>query len=362
MKRSSKKLLSIFLAALLCFSCCTVCAFAEDEVVASGSFSVLNYNIDGLPFKDTNSKKATQTALGKVAAATGANLVCVQEDFDLDSYFSKGLNYAYRTAGSASFAFGDGLNIFSKGPVYNVSRQKWNVTGGQLWEGDVVSQKGILFSVVQLADGIFADVYVLHADAYGGASSTKARESNFDQLAAMIKGNENDGRAVIVTGDFNSSIHTNTLGETGESMYRQLCVNCGLKDSWCEVINKGNYTDYSSYTGSYWGNWDSAEHVLYKDGVNVSLTATSHKYATPDASTGAVSDHVYELVSFDYSATNTTDAKGLTAAAKTYVLSPAKWFSIVYTDLSYIFSHWSEVEALIQHGNDMDYLYAHYST
>ncbi|MCR5041234.1 MAG: endonuclease/exonuclease/phosphatase family protein [Clostridia bacterium] len=369
----SKRLLALFLSALLVMSALPVLAFADEDTSgpdaaetevtpgADGSFSILDFNIAGLPsFSDSKAKKAKQKLLGQSVAADGYDIVCVQECFDYDDDFSGGLNYAYRTSSPKSCVFGDGLAVFSKTQIYNVSHYKWNKVGGQMWEGDSMSQKGVMKSVVEIASGVYINVYVLHADAYGGRSSQEARADNFRQTAELINA-DTSGRATIVVGDFNSAFH---FSNDVENMYTQLLEPCGLKDAWVELENGGSYTDFSAYSGDYWGNWDSVEHVLYKDGDNVTLNPVEHEYIVyVDDNGKAISDHSAEKAVFEYTVASVETNAALTKAPKTSYVNVFKAISIIAKDLSYAFSHWDEVKVLIQYlkDGDIQYLYDNYS-
>ena len=151
--KSLKKALSFLLCVALLLGCGLVPAVAEGAA-AEGTFSFLNFNVAGLPSLTASSEKAArQKLLGQKVGADGYDIVAVQEDFGYDGDFAAGLGMPYRTYGPQSAAFGDGLNVFSKTAVYNVAREGWNKKGGMLWEGDIVSQKGVMLAVVELAPG-----------------------------------------------------------------------------------------------------------------------------------------------------------------------------------------------------------------
>ncbi len=346
------------LAAATLIACCVTCAGAAE--VTTGSFSVLNFNIAGLPsLSDSSGKESRQKYLGSAIKKDGFDIVCVEEDFGYDKSFAEGLDYPFRTYGFASCVFGDGLNIFSKSPVYDLQREKWDMTGGQLWEGDVVSQKGIMHTVARIADGVYVDVFVLHADAYGGASSVAARKDNFRQTAEFIKKHSN-GFPAIVTGDFNCSFH---FGSEGPDFRSVFIDELGFKDVWTELYNGGSFTDYSGWSGDYWGNWDSVEHILYRDGDGVTLTPVSHEYLRyRDGSGAEISDHAAESAVFTFTASKLADGSKLKAVPTGYSSDAIKAMSIIIRDLKYCLSHWDEVKALIKYRNDIEYLYANYSS
>ena len=373
--KSLKKVLSLLLCAALLLGCGLVPALAEDvtptdatptdaqpetpaAAAAEGTFSFLNYNVAGLPSLTASSEKAArQKLLGQKVGADGYDIVAVQEDFGYDGDFSAGLNMPYRSYGPQSVAFSDGLNVFSKTPLYNVAREGWNKKGGMLWEGDIVSQKGVMLAVAELAPGVYVDVYNLHADAYGGQESVEARYDNFRQTMNFINARSKD-RPVIVTGDFNEAFH---FGEEGRYFYNVFVEQLGFADVWVELVNGGSYTDFSAWSGDYWGHWDSVECILYRSSDTVTLTPTSHRYLnyTDDEGRG-ISDHYAAAATFHYSASALASADGLKASKKG-LPDIIRMMRIVIADLQYVFSHVDELTAMLKYMNDEEYLYTHYT-
>ena len=375
--KSLKKIFALLLCAALSLSCGLVPSFAEDVATstdpapyvepeiepvgaAQGSFTFANFNIAGLPsLSDSSAKAAKQKLLGEKVAADGYDIVAVQEDFSYDADFSAGLNMPYRTNGSQNVVTGDGLEIFSRTPVYNVARQGWNKKGGMLWEGDIVSQKGVMMAGVELQPGVYVDVYNLHGDAFDGQESREARHDNFTQTMNFINAHSKD-HAVIITGDFNSAFHF-TNGE-GADLYNIFIEQLGMRDVWTEVVNGGSFTDYSAYSGIYyWGHWDSVECILYRSSDTLTLTPTSHRYInyTDDNGSG-LSDHYSAAATFSYAATALSSPDGLTPAKKEN-LSLIRIMQVVFADLQYVFSHFDELTTMLKYMNDMETLYTDYS-
>ena len=357
MKKKRFSFAAILLCFLLLVSAGSIGSSAAEE--PTGRFRMLNYNIAGLPSLNPSSGKTDlQRRLGQTLAADDFDLIAVQEDFSYDRAFSSSLGMPYRTYGSQSVVTGDGLNLFSKTPIYNVAREGWEMKGGMLWEGDIVSQKGFLYAAVEIADGVFIDVYDLHADAFGGAESAAARASNFRQVQRFIESNSKN-RAVIITGDFNSSFHF--FGGEGEDLYDIFIQQLGMKDAWNEVVNHGSYTEYDGYSGDYWANWDSVEHILFRSGDTVELTALSHAYLNySDVDGAAFSDHAAAMAEFAYTVTGASAPETLKPAARSLpsIIHTAR---VVIADLKYVFSHFDELITMLKYANDMPYLYEHYS-
>lgn len=364
--KSLKKALSLLLCAALLLGCGLVPALAEDAepgtpvpaAVAEGAFSFLNFNVAGLPSLTASSEKAArQKLLGQKVGADDYDIVAVQEDFGYDGDFAAGLGMPFRTYGMQSAAFGDGLNVFSKTAIYNVAREGWNKKGGMLWEGDIVSQKGVMLAVVELAPGVYVDVYNLHADAFDGQESVDARYDNIRQTVDFINARSKD-HPVIVTGDFNEAFH---FGAEGKNLYNVFVEQLGFADVWVELVNGGSYTDFSAWSGDYWGHWDSVECILYRSSDTVTLTPTSHQYINYKDDEGTpISDHYAAAAAFTYAASALAPAGGLYASKKE-APSFIRMMRIVFADLKYVFSHFDELTVMLKYMNDEEYLYTHYS-
>ena len=188
-----------------------------------------------------------------------------------------------------------------------------------------------MYSVIDVGNGIYVDFYNLHADAYGGEGSVKARTSQYKQLAEFIKARlaEND-RPVIVTGDFNSYMHTH---EDDGALYKTLYQDCGLKDAWIEYHNNGDYFNLYNWHISglpAWGNWDSVERFMYKSGGGVDVVISDFRYTEVcDESGKAVSDH--SAAECDFTFIKTEDFKENTqelkvTEAENNLLHQIKWF------------------------------------
>jgi exonuclease III len=267
---------------------------------ASEKYTVkaVNFNVAGLPFAALQGEdvKGNQKVVGKYLSNNAFDIVAVQEDFGYHKQLVGAMSgFGYSTTHTGSIPGGDGLNVFTTDmPMYNETREPWDVACGILSDGsDELTPKGFVYTVIDIGNGIYVDFYNLHADAYGGEGSKKARTSQFKQLAEFIQARsaEND-RPVIVTGDFNYHIHTH---EDNGSLYKSLYEQCGLKDAWVEFHNNGDY--YNMYNWHIsglpaWGNWDSVERFMYKSGGGVDLVVSDFRYVTvTDDSGKVISDH-----------------------------------------------------------------------
>ena len=298
--------LALFLALVIAFSC-TVVVTAADE--SEYTIKMMNYNVAGMPKFDGTDGDANHKAIAGYIVENSFDIVAVQEDFHYHDSLTDNLDgFNYFTNHSGSVPGGDGLNIFTKTmPIYNETRVQWKDSFGSISEGDTLTPKGILYSVIEIADGVYIDFYNIHADAFDSEGSRIARKSNYLQLVEMISENyAENGRAVIVTGDFNHFLHATP--EENSDMFSIFHEQIGLKDAWVEIKNHSDYFDFSSWieTGtSYWGAWDSVEKFMYMDGIGVSVEALDFDYTWIKNDAGEdVSDHAAAECTFKFTVTD----------------------------------------------------------
>lgn len=279
----------IFLLTSL-FLCGLPLSSAPGSSVHISDLRILNYNVAGLPKLFGNKAedvRKNQRQIGKLLAAGAYDIIAVQEDFGyhdaLMGYDSSppGLaDYPYTTVHSGGAPGGDGLNVWSVCGIYNEKRVTWDAAYGVIDHGaDEMTPKGILYTLIDLGGGVYLDLYNIHADAGGDEGSIAAREVQFRQLADLIEEISGTGgagsRPVIVTGDFNTSIHH----ENDSGLYENLMLACGLTDAWIELHNGGSCEDFSKWeTDPTIKRWDGIEKFLYRDGVGVEIEPTSFKY------------------------------------------------------------------------------------
>ena len=354
-----KKALVFLLCALCVLLPCALGAAAED---GGKTVSVLCYNVAGLPNLDALTGKpgapdvgGNQTQLGRQLNASAYDVIAVQEDFNYHRYLADELKtYPNKTNHTGGVPGGDGLNVFSRVPVYNETRTTWEQLYGVIDDGaDEMTPKGILYTVLDFGDGILVDLYDIHADAYGDPGSCAARRDNFRQLAEAIEKRGTD-RPVIVTGDFNASIHQGS----DDGLYETLYAGCSLKDAWVELHNGGDYENFAYWEETvgggwpnYWGVWDSLEKFLYRDGGGVHVEATSFSYTDFLNNAGeSISDHKAAEATFtftktdDYTASDT--ALSVTPAPKKHEFILKKLLAIL-TDLIKAIAHWDEAKAYL---------------
>ena len=235
-----KKAICLILAALLLFSCASLVSAKEKT---TNTLKMLAYNVSGIPlvgdfqgskFTTTNDRAAK---LGALLNGTDVDFISVEEDFNGHKYLAEKMtNYPFRSFTSGGVAQGQGLNVFSVHKLYNIDRVKWNFEYGTVSGScDALSNKGFLYSLMELAPGVYVNVITVHCDAGYEPLSVKARSTNFKQLAKYINEHLNDGRALIVQGDFNFKFKR----ALKDDLVKNLLEPTGLKDVWLEVYGGG---------------------------------------------------------------------------------------------------------------------------
>uniref|UniRef100_H3G960 Jacalin-type lectin domain-containing protein n=1 Tax=Phytophthora ramorum TaxID=164328 RepID=H3G960_PHYRM len=203
--------------------------------LAENSFSVLSYNVAGLPeVISSGNPSENSVEIGK--RISNWDVVNVQEDFNYHAYIYSENTNVYRTATSGGVPFGDGLNTlanYSFSNITDLTRTKW--ADCSTFDGaDCLTPKGFTFLEIQLADGVTFDLYNLHTDAGVTDADEVARASNLAQLSEYITANS-AGNAVIVMGD------TNTRYTRSDDTILEFVEGLGLTDGWVEYVRNGVY-------------------------------------------------------------------------------------------------------------------------
>ncbi|AEV86358.1 Sphingomyelin phosphodiesterase 2 [Actinoplanes sp. SE50] len=264
-----------------------------------GTLKILSYNIAGLPdiLSSADTDRATSTtAIGSRIA--GYDLVNVQEDFNFHAYLYAADTHAYRTPTSGGAGIGSGLNTLSK-YAYDTDdfeRDRW--TSCQYDSGDCLTPKGFTFQRVRLAEGVYVDVYNLHANAGTNAGDLASRAANLSQLTTFI-GSHSPGNAVLVFGD------TNTRYTRDGDTIADFVANNGLTDAWV-TLERGGVAPAKGADPILCSD-DSCEvvdKVLYRGSRFITLNATAYHNehaAFLDAGGLMLSDHDPVSVNLNWS-------------------------------------------------------------
>lgn len=286
-----------------------------------GSFTLLSYNVAGLP--QEVSKESPATNLPLISPLLDRyDVVLTQEDFDwwapdglaadLDfTHYHQRLRadatQPYRTGrhpgpeavglrADRDPQIGDGLGVLSRFRLGETERVPWvDCFGGfDTSDGgaaDCLAMKGFLRTELTLADGAVVDLYDLHGEAGGSDTDQALQSDDFAQLAAYIL-DHSEGRAVIVAGDTN--LHTDT--EHPDSKAGQ---DIEIWDAFLEAVG---LTD--ACTATRCEEPGRIDKVAYRSGGGVDLVATKHHFEAERFRDGAgedLSDHQPLLVAFRWS-------------------------------------------------------------
>ncbi|WP_406176399.1 jacalin-like lectin [Streptomyces sp. NBC_00996] len=271
----------------------------------SGSFSVLSYNVAGLPESLSSASTPRDTSTTEIGRRIAPyDIVNVQEDFNYHAYLYSTDTHPYRTATSGGAGIGSGLNTVS---TYawdgdDFERVGWNDC--QVDSGDCLTPKGFSFMRERLAEGVYVDFYNLHTNAGTNDGDLAARAANLAQLTSFI-GTHSAGNAVVVMGDTNTR-----YTRSGDTIAEFASAN-GLTDAWVKLIRggtppaKGSDALVCDQTGATVPNTcEVVDKVLYRGSKLVTLNATSYnnehaKFLTSDGL--MLSDHDPITVGFTWS-------------------------------------------------------------
>ncbi len=334
-----KRILAILICAAIC-AATAFPAFAADSAVQEDTLKIINYNVDGLPIPawattENRDPLACSKQIPAKLNACDADIIAVQEDFNFHYIHKKQIDMPYKTLHSGGIPFGDGLNFFSKFPIRNVAREPWDQAYGVLHSsGDELTPKGFLCASMEIAEGVYIDVYDLHADADDGEHDIAARVDEFQQLLRFVDAYSKD-HAVIIVGDTNARFL-----QTASKLKELFIDGAGFKDAWIELENEGRYTltpedeaRFNAKYSSWWGVWDSAEKLFYRDGGGVSFEAQSHEYIWFKDDTGNdLADHAAQIVQLRY-----TIDRSAVQDSRSYqkeFFNPLRW---VYLHVKYFF-------------------------
>ncbi|KAI1759069.1 endonuclease exonuclease phosphatase family protein [Hypoxylon sp. FL1150] len=270
----------------------------------SGVFSILSMNVAGLPeFLNNNEVPGDKTTnsglIGTRFSQYGYDIINVQEDFNYHAYIYATDTHAYRTATSGGVPFGSGLNTLANFDWVDFERVKWD-TCSDASENDCLTPKGYTFLRAAVADGVYVDVYNLHADAGTEDADVAARAANLQQVADAIDA-RSAGNAVLVYGDTNSR-----YTRAGDGI-RVFSTQNGLTDPWVELIHGGTIPDVESLceNPSTTNACETVDKVFYRGGPLLDLAAVYWSYDGArflQANGSVLSDHNPVTANFSWTA------------------------------------------------------------
>ncbi|MEV0895520.1 jacalin-like lectin [Actinoplanes sp. NPDC049802] len=250
---------------------------APAAAAAGGSFTVLTYNVAGLPELISSAETDRKTAHTLIGQRLGPyDIVHVQEDFNYHAHlYAADTTHAHRTPTSGGAGIGSGLNTLSRIPydTGDLERGDWNSC--QLDSGDCLTPKGFTFARHRIADGVFVDLYNLHTNAGTSSGDQASRADNLNQLTAFIA-THSAGNAVIVMGD------TNTRYTRAADTIRDFNAANGLTDAWVRLERGGSapaagsaalVCDAAAVTDAC----EVVDKILYRSSRALTLTATDYR-------------------------------------------------------------------------------------
>ncbi|MFE9995296.1 jacalin-like lectin [Streptomyces avermitilis] len=271
-----RRLLACLATAAVAVGGLTVSA-SPAAAAGSGTFSVLTYNVAGLPESLSSASTPRDTSTTEIGRRIAPyDIVNVQEDFNYHAYLYSTDTHPYRTATSGGAGIGSGLNTVS---TYawdgdDFERARWNSC--QIGSGDCLTPKGFTFMRERLAEGVYVDFYNLHTNAGTNDGDEASRADNLDQLTSFI-GTHSSGNAVVVMGD------TNTRYTRSADTIAEFAAANGLTDAWVKLIRggaapaKGSDALVCDQTGATVPNTcEVVDKILYRGSKLVTLDATSY--------------------------------------------------------------------------------------
>ncbi|MFT6376290.1 MAG: endonuclease/exonuclease/phosphatase family metal-dependent hydrolase [Myxococcota bacterium] len=183
---------------------------ASEPVAEEGVFSVITYNVQGLPDALTDSARPTLDRMQDIAPLLDAyDVVGIQEDFDEDWHAALVADASHDDefwtdeildgrVYSAGLAV---LSRLSPEPESTLYRESFysSCHGTLDGSGDCLASKGFQVVTLTLAGGLVVDIVNTHHEAGGGEEDIAARAVQVEELIADLNGSH----AVVFMGDTN---------------------------------------------------------------------------------------------------------------------------------------------------------------
>lgn len=250
---------------------------------SSGQFTLLTYNIAGLPQGVSPSNPEKNIPLIS-PLLNKFDIVLVQEDFYYHDELISHTKHPYQSepdATSSQLPFGDGLNRFSNFVFSTLQREAWNACSNEMGN-DCFATKGFSVAETEMAPGQMIDIYNIHMDSGGSQADFEARERQVEQLVQTIK-TRSKGKAVILAGDTN--LHTESR-QDDQGLFRILLEDAGLSDA-CRSLSCDT---------------ELVDRVLFRSSSRLHLAVISWQIAPDfvDEQGNRLSDHFAIRVKFNW--------------------------------------------------------------
>jgi hypothetical protein len=238
---------------------------------AGGSFTTFTYNVAGLPEGISSAPSERQSATQLISCYVKQfSIVNVQEDFNYHAaLYDSCDDHPYRSPTSGGAGVGSGLNTLSRFAYSDWERVSWDACNGV----DCLTPKGFTLARTRLAEGVYVDVYNLHAQAQTADADLTARRKDLLQLLNFIE-TYSAGNAVLVMGDTNTR-YTRSGDNAGEFLRR------GFTDVWVDKVRAGSVPDAGAAAllcepAVTSANCEVVDKVFYRDNGFVGLQALSY--------------------------------------------------------------------------------------
>lgn len=247
----------------------------EKELYKELEFSVLSYNVAGLPQALSSSDpERFMSAISPLL--NGHDIVHVQEDFCYHDSLLLYNTHPYKTEPMPCVPDGDGLNTFSEYPISNVKRIAWT----DCTAADCFTPKGFSYSQITFPDGKLLDFYNVHCNASSSVDALAARRANIKQLATYITKHSAD-KPVLLYGDFNCR-----YSRSGDSI--RAILDLGFKDTWLETtrngaipeMNDNNLKDCDPDRNSF--TCEKVDKIFFRSSDEIEISLLSFKIDDPD--------------------------------------------------------------------------------
>ena len=193
---------------------------------SEASFSVLTYNVAGLPSWISKSDPARNTPIMS-SLLNQFDLVLVQEDFFYHEELSRESEHTYVSEPlvmGLRTILGDGLNRFSSIALRDLTRHPWSDCHGYLTAAsDCLTAKGFSVGRHKLTENQELHVYNIHLDSGRGEPDRQTRKAQLQQLVQSLRLYSSE-HAVIVAGDTN-------LHENNEDLFQAFLEETNLVDT-----------------------------------------------------------------------------------------------------------------------------------
>ncbi|KEQ18800.1 hypothetical protein GZ78_01555 [Endozoicomonas numazuensis] len=264
----------------------------QTEVIPGGQFSVVTYNVAGLPSWINDLDTDRFDPMGEKLNAF--DIVLVQEDFWYHDLLTANMDFPYMSPPKINtwgewlwlYLVNDGLNRFSRFPMSEVKRHPWdschdyNVSGGN--GSDCFARKGFSFAshtlTAENGEEVRLDIYNLHMESSHTDEGNLIRAAQVEILAEEMQKLSGDN-AVILVGDFNFS-----KGRM-PGLYQKLIEATELTDAFTALRKTDKWT---------------VDRIFFRSSKQLKLTPVKAQTLRFNENGMTLSDHSPKMVQFNW--------------------------------------------------------------